>query len=314
MKQRGGIFVADSEVLRAEKFAARYFETKAVRFCRAEDALLSVLSALDLPCGSEIVVSANLCTDISAFVRSRRLELVFSDLCPGSFAPSQEDLVSKLTDRTKAVVVSHSFGRLSSLEDLSEKLKQKNIPLIEECAGCTGSVYFSDEKILCPGASGIGCIIEPEFALICCQDEAFAEKLPLSDSISAANFMCRQPDFERVNGRRRLAVSKYRLLIHEKALLPFVSFPQFGSASFASASVCPLCVKDRDALKEYLESQSISCGTLPYAFENTGCPVFEKLKNELLLLPAEMEISEAEQEEIVSRIKYFYRDKNHNLQ
>ncbi len=196
----------------------------------------------------------------------------------------------------------------------SEKLKQKNIPLIEECAGCTGSVYFSDEKILRPGASGIGCIIEPEFALICCQDEAFAEKLPLSDSISAANFMCRQPDFERVNGRRRLAVSKYRLLIHEKVLLPFVSFPQFGSASFASASVCPLCVKDRDALKEYLESQSISCGTLPYAFENTGCPVFEKLKNELLLLPAEMEISEAEQEEIVSRIKYFYRDKNHNLQ
>ena len=114
--------MADSEVLRAEKFAARYFETKAVRFSRAEDALLSVLSALDLPCGSEIVVSANLCTDISDFARSRGLKLVFSGLCPCSFAPSQEDVASKLTERTKAVIVSHSFGRLSSLEDLSEKL------------------------------------------------------------------------------------------------------------------------------------------------------------------------------------------------
>lgn len=305
--------MADSEVLKAEKFAARYFETKAVRFSRAEDTLLSVLSALDLPCGSEIIVSASLCTDISDFVRSRELKLVFGDLCPDSFAPSQEDVVLKLTERTKAVIVSHSFGILSSFEKLSEKLRQKNIPLIEECSGCTGSVYFSDGKILRPGASGTGCIIEPEFALICCQDEAFAEKLPLSDSISAANFMLRQPDFERVNGRRRLAVSKYRLLVHENALLPFVSFPQFGSASFASASACPLCVKDRDALKEYLESQSIRCGNPHYAFENTGCPVFEKLKNELLLLPAGTEISEAEQEEIISRIKYFYRDKSCNL-
>ncbi|MDO4953220.1 MAG: DegT/DnrJ/EryC1/StrS family aminotransferase [Synergistaceae bacterium] len=306
--------MADSEVLRAEKFAARYFETKAVRFCRAEDALLSVLSALDLSCGGEIIVSANLCTDISAFVRSREVKFVFSDLCHGSFVPSQEDIVAKLTDRTKAVVVSHSFGSLCCFEELSEKLKQMNIPFIEECAGCAGSVYFSDGKILRPGASGIGCVIEPEFALICCHDEAFAEKLPLSDSVSAANFMRRQPDFERINGRRKLAGSKYRLLIHENALLPFVSFPQSGSASFASASLCPLCVRDRDGLKEYLASRSISCGTQSYAFENTGCTVFEKLKNELLLLPLGTEISEAEQEEIISHIKYFYRDKNCNLQ
>ncbi len=300
--------MSDFNVLRAENAAARCFEARGVRFCNAETALVTVFEALGLSCGDEVIVAANLKSDISAFLSKSGVKAVFADVNENGFDVSAEDVLSKLTNRTKAAALSHRFGRICDTESLSDSLSERGIALVEESVCGIGAVRFSGGKILRAGSVGIGCIIEREFALICSENEAFVEKLPESDFAAAEKFLRLLPDFETENGKRRLAAVRYRQLLYEKNLTPFVSFPVLDKNVFSSCPCCPLAVKDRDALKAHLDECGVVSFLPEFAFENTGCERFEGMRKQLLLLSADGTFSE--QTEAADEIARFYRGQN----
>lgn len=111
----------------------------------ARSAFDLVLSALDLPRGGEVLMSAVTIPDMAGIVRSHGLVPVPVDLDPASLAP-RADLLERLrTDRTAAVLVAHLFGGRFDVEPVAEFCARHRLPLLEDCAqsfigeGQTGS-------------------------------------------------------------------------------------------------------------------------------------------------------------------------------
>lgn len=59
---------------------------------------------------------------------------VFVDVKPQTFNLDPEDLERKITSRTRAVIVVHTWGRPADLDEIMRVIKDKHILLIEDCA------------------------------------------------------------------------------------------------------------------------------------------------------------------------------------
>jgi dTDP-4-amino-4,6-dideoxygalactose transaminase len=65
----------------------------------------------------------------------------FVDLSSQTFNLEAHQVLSEIGPNTKAVLVSHLFGKHSSVIKIASELKQRNIKLIEDCAHALGSQY-----------------------------------------------------------------------------------------------------------------------------------------------------------------------------
>lgn len=292
----------------AEECAARYLETQNVHFCGCENMVSLLLSSLNFCENDEIIVSSNLSSDISSFVRKSKVKVVLSDIDKETLNPDVSDIAEKITSRTCAIVVSHAFGELAEIERISSQLCAKNIMVIEECIDVLGAVRFGDGVIYRPGHHGFGCVIEPDFAFIS------SKKLPLPDVFenggenAAENFLRRQPEFETQNGDHRLAASRYEKLIYELGLLHRIKPNTCAQNSFVTSPSYPVRAQSRDELYDYLKSQKIVCEMPKFVFNNTDCQNFENVKRELLILPTK-DVSFELQKKAMDAIKKFYMSK-----
>lgn len=111
----------------------------------ARSAFDLLLSALDLPSGSEVLVSAVTIPDMAGIVADHGLIPVPVDLDPGTLAPRLDVIDRLVTNRTRAVLVAHLFGGRLDLAPVVERCRQHGLVLIEDCAqsfrgpGDTGS-------------------------------------------------------------------------------------------------------------------------------------------------------------------------------
>jgi len=80
---------------------------------------------------------------------------VYVDSDPNTFLMDPKDLESKITPKTKAIIVVHMYGAVCNLDEIIAISKKHDIPFIEDCAQC---VWGSDHKGRISGTSGaIGC-------------------------------------------------------------------------------------------------------------------------------------------------------------
>jgi len=93
-----------------------------------------LLSALDFPVGSEVLVSAVTIPDMVAILRKHGLVPVPVDLDPATLAPRLDLLDKLVTGRTRAVLVAHLFGGRQDLAPLVELCRRRSLLLIEDCA------------------------------------------------------------------------------------------------------------------------------------------------------------------------------------
>ncbi|MCK9901552.1 DegT/DnrJ/EryC1/StrS family aminotransferase [Frankia sp. Cpl3] len=110
---------------------------------RTEDGLLCLsvrsafhllLSAAELPAGSEIVISAVTHPDMVRIIELHGLRAVPVDIDPGTLAVDEAALDSAVTDLTRALVVTHLFGARSSLDAVARTAHDRGLLLIEDCA------------------------------------------------------------------------------------------------------------------------------------------------------------------------------------
>jgi dTDP-4-amino-4,6-dideoxygalactose transaminase len=121
--------------LRARRVAASWSEPDESLACASvRSALDCLLSALALPDGDEVLVSAITHPDVPRIISSHGLVPVPADLDVGTTAPRLDSLERALTPRTRIVVVAHLFGGRFDLADVAGFSRRNGLLLVEDCA------------------------------------------------------------------------------------------------------------------------------------------------------------------------------------
>jgi dTDP-3-amino-2,3,6-trideoxy-4-keto-D-glucose/dTDP-3-amino-3,4,6-trideoxy-alpha-D-glucose/dTDP-2,6-dideoxy-D-kanosamine transaminase len=103
------------------------------------DALELALLALDCGPGDEVITVANAGGYTTTACVSVGATPVYVDIDPESLTMSTESLATALSDKTKAVVVTHLYGQLADIDEILATLSARNIPVIEDCAQAHGA-------------------------------------------------------------------------------------------------------------------------------------------------------------------------------
>jgi len=117
-------------------------------------ALTSMYFALDLPAGSEIMVPSY--TFVTAALAMRFFDCVpiFIDIDPRTATFDLEDAKRKLTPKTKAIEVMHSWGLPGQMDVISGWAREKGLIVLEDAAHAHGA-SMQGKKMGTWGAMGI---------------------------------------------------------------------------------------------------------------------------------------------------------------
>jgi perosamine synthetase len=97
-------------------------------------ALHTAIAAIDPEPGDEIVTTS--ITDMGALtpILYQGAIPVFADVDPRTYNVTAETIEARLSDRTKAIMVTHLFGNPCQMNEIMELSRGKGIPVIEDCA------------------------------------------------------------------------------------------------------------------------------------------------------------------------------------
>ena len=177
--ESGSLFYAGgSKVYGFLDRARKLFGAEGIVACSSGTAAIHVaLGAVNLNPGDEVIVPP--VTDmgsIAPIILSGGIP-VFVDVEPDTFNTDPNDLADKITDRTKAVIVVHCWGRPANLDAILDAVKGRDIRVIEDCAqahyvkyrdrivgtiGDFGTFSFQQSKHITSGDGGMTIVNRPE--------------------------------------------------------------------------------------------------------------------------------------------------------
>jgi dTDP-4-amino-4,6-dideoxygalactose transaminase len=166
-----GTFILGPNVAAFEREAAAYLGTQdAIGVANGTDALVLVLDALGIGPGDEVICPAFTFYATAEAIARRGATPVFADVDAQTMNLDPEDVASRVTPRTKAILAVHLFGRPAPLAELGEL----DITLIEDAAqafgspevGRTGAAstfsFYPTKNLFCLGDGGLVTVNDDE--------------------------------------------------------------------------------------------------------------------------------------------------------
>jgi aminotransferase EvaB len=332
--QASGRYVLGAEVAAFEaEFAAACGVAHAVGVASGSDALELALRAAGVAAGDEVATVANAAMYATLAIRAIGARPMFIDVDDTTLLMEPAALANALTKRTRAVVVTHLYGRLAPMRDLAEVTRLWGIPIIEDCAQAHGA--SRDDQ--CAGSFGIaGCFsFYPTKNLgalgdggaVVTDDPAFADRLRALrqygwrrkyevvtdggrnsrlDELQAALLRVRLPGLDAANARRRAIASAYSARIRHPALR---TPPAPGTDDVAHLFV--LRTPERSALAAALAAQGVGTDVhypipdhrqpiVGDDYSSLRLPISERACTEVLSLPCFPELTAAEIESVIA--------------
>ncbi len=117
----------------------------AYTFRSGRGALYAALQTLGLGAGDEVILQAYTCAAVPNAVLWTGATPIYADIDRETFNMSVDDLSKKITDKTKTIIVQHTFGLPADMRRIMLLAKKRNITVIEDCAHSLGSAY--DRKL-----------------------------------------------------------------------------------------------------------------------------------------------------------------------
>ncbi len=342
-----GYYVLGPKVTAFEEALARYCGTKyALGLSSGTDALLVALMALGVGPGDEVIVPTFTFFATAGTVARLNAKPVFCDIVADTYNIDVAQVERLITPRTKAIIPVHLYGQLADMRPLMALAKSHNLPVIEDAAqaiGATapdgkragsyaifGALSFYPTKNL--GAMG-------DAGALLTSDEAQFElcrKLRIHgsghtyyhdmvggnfriDALQAAILTLKLAHLEDWTTQRRARAARYTQLITEAGLAPECVRPPQELNGRHVYHQYVLRAQRRDELMAFLKDRKIGAGVyypLPLhqqtCFQNLGYkpgdfPQAEKAAAEVLALPIYPELTEAQQQSVVSALRAFYR-------
>ena len=137
---RSGRFILGGEVEALEReLAAMLGVTHAIGCSSGTDALLAALMALDLEPGDEVLCPSFTFFATGGCVWRLGAKPVFVDCSPRSWNAEREHFEARLTERTRAILPVHLFGRLVDMEPILDLARRHGLAVIEDAAQALGA-------------------------------------------------------------------------------------------------------------------------------------------------------------------------------
>jgi dTDP-3-amino-3,4,6-trideoxy-alpha-D-glucose transaminase len=168
-----GEFILGPNVAAFEREAADYLGTReTIGVANGTDALVLVLDALGIGAGDEVICPAFTFYATAEAIIRRGATPVFADVDPATMNLDPEDVAARVTERTKAVLAVHLFGRPAAVGELN----QLGVPVIEDAAQAFGSPevartgiastfsFYPTKNLFCFGDGGLISVDDAELA------------------------------------------------------------------------------------------------------------------------------------------------------
>ena len=283
-------FILGPEVEALERELAAYLEVKnAVGCASGTDALVLAMMALDLKPGDEVITTPfTFFATVSCITRCGGTP-VFADVDPVTYNIKSEDILAKITPRTKAVLPVHLFGQMCPLEEIKDELASRNIALVEDCAQAIGAHRMIGGRVARSGSVGkmgcfsffptknLGCYGDGGMVAIADDEELaarirrlrvhgagttyFHDEVGINsrlDALQAAILRVRLRHLEGWNEERRIVAGRYMMLFGEKGLLDFITPPAELPGGRHVYHQYVVRAKHRDELMKYLAERGIT--------------------------------------------------------
>lgn len=132
-----------NKALQSEEALEAYFGngTSAITFDSGRSALFAALTAMNIGTGDEVLVQAFTCVVVINAIRWAGATPVYVDIDPDTLNMNPQDAQKKCTERTRAIIIQHTFGRPADIEALLTTAKEKQMLSIEDCAHSLGASY-----------------------------------------------------------------------------------------------------------------------------------------------------------------------------
>ncbi len=165
-----------------EAFANRFNRNFAITFNSGTTTLHAALEAFGVGYGDEVIVTPLTVISCMNAILYCNAVPVFCDIDPDTFLCDPDDIIRKITPKTKAIMAVHLYGQVCDMTKIMSIAKQHDLFVLEDCAQCylgthngqlggtfghVGSWSFENSKHLTTGDGGI----------ITCEDEKLADKI-----------------------------------------------------------------------------------------------------------------------------------------
>ncbi len=135
-----GRFILGPEVEALERDVAQIVGVEhAIGMSSGTDALLAGMMALDIGPGDEVLCPAFTFFATGGCVSRLGATPVFVDTDEATFNSRAEDFEARISERTKALIVVHLYGRCAEMGPILELAKRHGLPVIEDTAQALGA-------------------------------------------------------------------------------------------------------------------------------------------------------------------------------
>lgn len=338
-----GNFILGDKVKNFEESFASYCGVKhCIGVNSGTSALMLSLKALGVGPGDEVITVPNTFVATAEAISWVGAKPVFVDVEVNSFNMNVNKLIENITEKTKAIIPVHLYGRPVDMDLINEVAVDKGMFVVEDTCQAHGALYKS---LPVGGLSMVGCFsffpsknlgAYGEAGAIVTNNNELAYKVKLlrdhgspqkyyhdiiggnfrMEAIQGAVLGVKLKYLDLWNDSRRTTASIYRQMLSDE---PGIILPQEVYYVKHVYHLFVICSKRRDELANFLKERGISTGIhypIPihlqkaFAFlkyERGSFPVAEKLSEEILSLPMFPEITIEQIEYVCENIKEFER-------
>jgi len=278
-----GHFVLGPHVTRFEEEFARYCQVgHCIGVANGTEALELALKSVGVAPGDQVIVAANAAMYGTSAVLACGAEPVFADILPvrATLDPAKVEAILHSGNPVKAVLVTHLYGQLADIEEITRLCRAHGVAVVEDCAqahgarnsegrcagafGDVASFSFYPTKNL--GALGDGGAVisdNPELAARVRQLRQYGwigkytNALPGGrnsrlDEIQASMLSTMLPMLDGWNARRREIASRYSSEISNRA----IELPPVAGEEYVAHLYVVRC-DNRNALRKHLVTSGI---------------------------------------------------------
>jgi dTDP-4-amino-4,6-dideoxygalactose transaminase len=176
-----GQYILGPQVKEFETEFAHYLGCPSVISCNSgTDALHLALRALQIGPGDEVITTPFTFIATTEAIGMVGATPVFVDVDPATYNIDSKLIEAKITERTKAILPVHLFGRPCDMTAIMAIARQYNLKVIEDCAQATGASwdgqkvgtigdvgcfsFFPTKNLGCFGDGGAAATSDPEIA------------------------------------------------------------------------------------------------------------------------------------------------------
>jgi len=110
-------------------------------YFRGRVALYAILEVLGVKKGDEVITQAFTCIAVPEAIIAIGAKPIYVDIKSNDVNMGVNDLKNKVSSKTKAIIVQHTYGIPADMDDIIKITEEKNIPIIEDCCHTLISTY-----------------------------------------------------------------------------------------------------------------------------------------------------------------------------